>query len=48
MTLDPSVKTLRNFIGGKWVPALSDRVQVVPNPATGQVLAHALTHLFTV
>ena len=31
---------LKNFIGGRWVEAASDRLEPVPNPATGELLAH--------
>ncbi|OKO94222.1 Methylmalonate-semialdehyde dehydrogenase [inositol] [Geobacillus proteiniphilus] len=32
-------KTLKNFIGGQWVASTSGKEEVVPNPATGEVLA---------
>ena len=32
-------KKLKNFIGGKWVEATSDKVEPVYNPATGEVIA---------
>ncbi|GAA4714711.1 CoA-acylating methylmalonate-semialdehyde dehydrogenase [Brevibacillus fulvus] len=35
-----SAQVVRNFIGGRWVPAASSQTEVVPNPATGEVLAH--------
>jgi malonate-semialdehyde dehydrogenase (acetylating) / methylmalonate-semialdehyde dehydrogenase len=35
-----SVQYLKNFIGGHWVKAKSDKTEVVPNPATGETLAH--------
>jgi len=31
---------IRNFIGGKWIPSTSTQYEVVPNPATGEVLGH--------
>jgi len=33
-------ETLKNFIGGKWVPAQAEAADPVPNPATGEILAH--------
>lgn len=39
MTTD-TVQTLKNFINGKWVESTSDQTEVVPNPATGEVLAY--------
>lgn len=33
-------KTLKNYIGGKWVEAKTDRTEEVVNPATGDILAH--------
>nr|WP_280637213.1 CoA-acylating methylmalonate-semialdehyde dehydrogenase [Alkalihalobacillus sp. BA299] len=35
-----AVQTLRNFINGEWVNSLSDNVEAVPNPATGETLAN--------
>ncbi|EGL83308.1 Methylmalonate semialdehyde dehydrogenase (acylating) [Caldalkalibacillus thermarum TA2.A1] len=35
-----NVKPLKNFIGGKWVDASTDRFEPVPNPATEEILAH--------
>ncbi|MDN4594628.1 CoA-acylating methylmalonate-semialdehyde dehydrogenase [Polycladomyces subterraneus] len=32
-------RTLRNFIGGQWVEAEVERLETVPNPATGETLA---------
>lgn len=37
MTVDVTV--LSNYINGEWVPSSSHRVEPVPNPATGQILA---------
>ena len=34
------VHQLKNFIGGKWQPASSGIFEEVPNPATGEILAH--------
>lgn len=34
------VQTLRNYFGGRWVPAEADEVLEVHNPATDEVLAH--------
>jgi malonate-semialdehyde dehydrogenase (acetylating)/methylmalonate-semialdehyde dehydrogenase len=31
---------LRNYIGGEWIPARTDGREAVPNPATGEILAH--------
>jgi malonate-semialdehyde dehydrogenase (acetylating) / methylmalonate-semialdehyde dehydrogenase len=33
-------QTVKNFIGGKWIASSSERKEVVPNPATGEVLAY--------
>lgn len=35
-----TVHTLKNFIGGEWVEATSQRTETVVNPATGEALAH--------
>lgn len=34
-----TVKQMKNFINGKWVPSKSSQTQIVPNPATGETLA---------
>jgi malonate-semialdehyde dehydrogenase (acetylating)/methylmalonate-semialdehyde dehydrogenase len=34
-----SQQILRNYVGGKWVPATSEKADIVPNPATGELLA---------
>ena len=34
------VHQLKNFIGGNWQPASSGIFEEVPNPATGEILAH--------
>ncbi len=34
------VKTLKNYIGGEWVEAKSNKTEPVYNPATGEVIAH--------
>lgn len=31
---------LRNFIGGQWVESATEKYDAVPNPATGEILAH--------
>lgn len=35
-----TVQTLKNFIGGQWVDSSSGKVELVPNPATGEALAY--------
>ncbi|WP_047152670.1 CoA-acylating methylmalonate-semialdehyde dehydrogenase [Aneurinibacillus tyrosinisolvens] len=35
-----NVQVLKNFIGGEWVESTSGRTDAVPNPATGETLAH--------
>ncbi|MBT2734048.1 CoA-acylating methylmalonate-semialdehyde dehydrogenase [Bacillus sp. ISL-7] len=40
MTTTTEVKTLKNFIGGQWVDAVSEKTEAVPNPATEEVLAY--------
>jgi len=40
MTIATEAKTLKNFIGGVWVEALSQKTEAVPNPATGEILAY--------
>src|SRR5690625_4009594 len=35
-----AVKKLKNFIGGEWIEAKTDRTEPVYNPATGEVIAH--------
>lgn len=40
MAMATSVNTLKNFIGGEWVPANTDKFEAVPNPATGEIIAH--------
>ncbi len=35
----PRVEVLQNFIGGAWVPSETERVENIPNPATGDLLA---------
>jgi malonate-semialdehyde dehydrogenase (acetylating) / methylmalonate-semialdehyde dehydrogenase len=39
MTTPTEIKKLKNYIGGEWVEARSEHVDVVPNPATGEPLA---------
>ena len=38
-TVNKDVQLLKNFIGGEWVAAKSEREQIVPNPASGEPLA---------
>ena len=33
-------ETLKNYIGGEWVPSSSKKHETIPNPATGAVLAN--------
>ncbi|GCD82854.1 MAG: methylmalonate-semialdehyde dehydrogenase (CoA acylating) [Geobacillus sp.] len=40
MTTTAGVQTLKNYIGGQWVDSASGKTEVVPNPATGEVLAY--------
>lgn len=40
MTTVTTVQTLKNFVGGQWIDATSGKTEIVPNPATGEVLAH--------
>ncbi|MGJ9457428.1 CoA-acylating methylmalonate-semialdehyde dehydrogenase [Oceanobacillus sp. CF4.6] len=35
-----TVKTIKNYVGGKWIEANTDKTQEVFNPATGKVIAH--------
>jgi malonate-semialdehyde dehydrogenase (acetylating)/methylmalonate-semialdehyde dehydrogenase len=35
-----AVEVLKNYIGGKWVEANTDKTEPVYNPATGEVIAH--------
>lgn len=35
-----TVQTLKNFIGGQWVESSSGKMELVPNPATGEALAY--------
>lgn len=39
-TVRTEVKTLRNYLGGRWVDAEATETQPVHNPATNDVLAH--------
>ncbi len=34
------MKVLKNYIGGKWIEANTDKSEPVYNPATGEVIAH--------
>jgi malonate-semialdehyde dehydrogenase (acetylating)/methylmalonate-semialdehyde dehydrogenase len=38
MTVTTQTLKINNFIGGQWVEALGDRYEVVPNPATGEII----------
>lgn len=40
MVMATGVNTLKNFIGGEWVAANTDKFEAVPNPATGEIIAH--------
>jgi malonate-semialdehyde dehydrogenase (acetylating) / methylmalonate-semialdehyde dehydrogenase len=40
MTTTAGVQTLKNYIGGQWVESFSGKTEVVPNPATGEILAY--------
>ncbi|RAK16870.1 methylmalonate-semialdehyde dehydrogenase [acylating] [Anoxybacillus vitaminiphilus] len=40
MTTTASVQTLKNYIGGRWVESTSGKTEIVPNPATGEILAY--------
>ncbi|MCM3689699.1 CoA-acylating methylmalonate-semialdehyde dehydrogenase [Neobacillus niacini] len=35
-----AVTVLKNFINGEWIESNSDKYEIVPNPATGEELAH--------
>ncbi|KAA9031163.1 CoA-acylating methylmalonate-semialdehyde dehydrogenase [Niallia endozanthoxylica] len=39
MELIKEVQTLKNFIGGQWVESATEKIEEVPNPATGEVIA---------
>jgi malonate-semialdehyde dehydrogenase (acetylating)/methylmalonate-semialdehyde dehydrogenase len=39
MAVTKDVRTLKNYIGGKWIESTSKQFEKVPNPATGEVLA---------
>ncbi|ASN04458.1 CoA-acylating methylmalonate-semialdehyde dehydrogenase [Virgibacillus necropolis] len=34
------VKSLKNYVGGKWIEAKSEKTESVYNPATGEIIAH--------
>ncbi|WP_100404332.1 CoA-acylating methylmalonate-semialdehyde dehydrogenase [Bacillus solitudinis] len=40
MSKTSTVQHLKNFIGGEWIESKSGRTEIVPNPATGETLAH--------
>ncbi len=33
---EKQTQTLNNFIGGQWIPSMTSKTEVVPNPATGK------------
>jgi malonate-semialdehyde dehydrogenase (acetylating)/methylmalonate-semialdehyde dehydrogenase len=35
-----TVQNLKNYIGGQWVESTSGKTDAVPNPATGEIIAH--------
>ncbi|WP_156291391.1 CoA-acylating methylmalonate-semialdehyde dehydrogenase [Oceanobacillus salinisoli] len=35
-----TVTTLKNYVGGEWIEAKTDKTEPVYNPATGEVIAH--------
>jgi len=39
-TVQTRVETLRNYVGGQWLPAEATETQEVRNPATDEVVAH--------
>ncbi|MEK4030534.1 MULTISPECIES: CoA-acylating methylmalonate-semialdehyde dehydrogenase [Bacillaceae] len=39
MVVMKDVKTVKNFINGQWIESSSQKVEEVPNPATGEVIA---------
>ncbi|MCM3570211.1 CoA-acylating methylmalonate-semialdehyde dehydrogenase [Neobacillus mesonae] len=39
MVLTQNIQTLKNYIGGKWVESASSKIEEIPNPATGEVIA---------
>ncbi len=39
MTTEAAIRTLDNFIAGRWVPSAATQLDDVPNPATGELLA---------
>jgi len=39
MVVSQKMKTLKNYIGGKWIESTSILAEEVPNPATGEVIA---------
>lgn len=40
MSQATEVKTLKNYVGGEWIGAKSDKTEPVYNPATGEIIAH--------
>lgn len=39
MTSNTATQILKNFIGGQWLASTSDKTEMVPNPATGEILS---------
>lgn len=39
MVVTKDVKTVKNFINGQWTESSSQKIEEVPNPATGEVIA---------
>ena len=42
-TMAVTVRTLDNFVGGKWVPASSDVVRKIVSPVTGETISRTLS-----
>lgn len=40
MTTTAEVQVLKNYIGGQWIESTSGKTEMVPNPATGEAIAH--------
>lgn len=38
--ISTDIKVMKNFIGDKWVESVSEEMEIVPNPATGETIAH--------
>ncbi|MCQ6279978.1 CoA-acylating methylmalonate-semialdehyde dehydrogenase [Bacillus sp. EB600] len=39
MVVTKEVKTMKNFIGGQWTLSASEKIEEIPNPATGEIIA---------